>query len=203
MKDLTLPLLQKRQVHELTDERNQIVDMLQDPFLNKKLKSPGDMRKRIRDIDTQLSRYAPEPLKDAEKDKLAKMEVELRERITENMPTDEEMRKNPVGAVHHHTLWEKTHKQDILTWKNIKRQLEPDSDDPDLANIERYRPSGAMNRLRTDAQIHGVMSYGNVPEENWNRVFPGTPNSALAQAKRAEANTDDESMVSFASSPGK
>jgi hypothetical protein len=73
-------------------------------------------------------------------------------------------------------------------WKNIKIQLNPDSQDRDLANIERYRPSGATDRLRTDAQIAGVMSYGNIPEENW--PFDPPANTAAEQARKRYEDED-------------
>jgi hypothetical protein len=103
------------------------------------------------------------------------------------MPTHEEMRKNPAGMVGKHMRWEKTHKKAILEWKNAQQMLEPDSNDPDLSNFERLRPSGEMDRFRGDAQINGLMSFGNIPQEFWDMVFKNKPNSALEQVKKVEA----------------
>jgi hypothetical protein len=98
------------------------------------------------------------------------------------MPTAEVMRKNNAGAVDWHTKWEKHNKSLVRMWKNIRIQLNPDNSDRDLTNLERYRPAGQMDRMRSDAQIPGVISFGSVPDENW--PFDAPQNTALAQAQK-------------------
>jgi phage-related minor tail protein len=107
------------------------------------------------------------------------------------------MRKNPAGAVDWHQKWEKANKQLIRMWKNIKIQQNPDSSDRDLANIERYRPTGAVGYgIRTDAQIPGVMSYSDIPEELW--PFDAPENTAAKQAARRYDDEQAESEVNKA-----
>lgn len=172
MKDPTLTLLRPDQVSELKEERAEYEHILSDPFLRRKVKSPAAMANRMRQIDHQLATYAPEPLPVKERDKVAARIRELEEKIRVGMPTEEEMRKNDVGTLHQHQQWERpSNKRDILEWKNLRRQLEPESTDPDLANVERLRSPGQMDRLRTNAQIPGLMSYGSVPTQNWTGTF--------------------------------
>ena len=195
MKSLDNVLLKHDQVQDLQEEKEQIDATLapSNPFRNK-ITKPQLMHQRRKAIDKQLEQYAPEPLPGHEKDRLAKLEVELREAWTQGMPTEEEMRKNPAGMVDRHRKWEKLNKKIIGQWKNIRRQLEPDSDDPDLANIERYRPSGVMDRFVAGAQISGAMNYRTVPQEKWDLAFEGKgpENTALEQAKRVRREMSEE-----------
>jgi len=189
MKPLDRVLLKQPQIQDLQEEKEQIASTLSpsNPFRNK-ISKPALLSARSRSIDKTLESYAPEPLPGDEQDKLAKLEVELRTAWSHGMPTEEEMRKNPAGMVDRHRKWEKANKGIILKWKNIRRQLEPDSDDPDLANIERYRPSGVMDRLVSDAQISGAINYRSVPQARWDQAFEGKhpENTALAQVKKRE-----------------
>lgn len=195
MKPLDRVLLKQPQIQDLQEEMEQIDKTLSptNPFRNK-ISKPQLMHSRKKAIEKQLEQFAPEPLEGSEKDKLAKLELELREAWTSGMPTEEEMRKNPAGMVDRHRRWEKANKSVIMKWKNVRRQLEPDSEDPDLANIERYRPSGVMDRLVANAQISGAMNYRNIPQENWDRAFKGKKpeNTALEQAKRVKREMSED-----------
>lgn len=154
------------------------------------------LRNSIKRAKKQLNEQSPEPLTGKEKDTLFALEKKLLTKITTNMPTEEVMRKNPAGAVDWHTRWEKANKPLIRMWKNVRIQLNPDSTDRDLANIERHRPSGATDRLRTDAQISGHMSYNNIPDENW--PFNAPENTALAQVQKRYDEEDAASQVNAA-----
>ena len=195
MKPLDRVLLKAEQIQDLHEEKDQIDAALAptNPFRSK-ISKPQLMHQRRKAIDRQLEDYAPEKLDGMEKDKLANLEKELRAAWTTNMPTEEEMRKNPPGMVDRHRKWEKLNKKIIGQWKNVRRQLEPDSDDKDLANIERYRPSGVLDRLVAGAQISGAMNYRNVPQENWDTAFGDKKpeNTALEQAKRVRREMSEE-----------
>ncbi len=195
MKPLDRVMLKQPQIQELQEEKESLQATLAptNPFRNK-ISKPQLLHARIKNIEKTLEANAPEPLPGEEKDRLAKMELELREKITHGMPTEEEMRKNPAGMVDRHRRWEKQNKRDILTWKNIRRQLEPDSDDPDLANLERYRPAGVMDRLVANAQISGAMNYRDIPQAQWDQAFEGKrpQNTALEQAKKVKRELTEE-----------
>ena len=195
MKPLDRSLLKHHQIQDLEEEKQQLTAALSssNPFRSK-ISKPQLMYSRLKAIDKSIETYAPTKLPGDEQDKLAKLEVELREAWTQGMPTEEEMRKNPAGMVARHQKWEKANKAIILKWKNVKRQLEPDSEDPDLANIETHRPAGVMDRLVANAQISGAMNYRNIPQENWDTAFEGKhpENTALEQAKRARRELTEE-----------
>ena len=196
MKPLDRSLLKHHQIQELEEEKQQLTTALSsaNPFRSK-ISKPQLMYSRLKAIDKSLETDAPTKLPGDEQDKLAKLEVELRETWTQGMPTEEEMRKNPAGMVARHQKWEKANKAIILKWKNVKRQLEPESEDPDLANIETHRPVGVLDRLVANAQISGAMNYRNVPQENWDTAFEGKhpENTALEQVKRTRKElTEDQ-----------
>lgn len=194
--EVTVPKKQLLRMHQREESRGELDGMKE---MLPQLKSTQDrsaVAQRIKRLEKSLIEQSPEPtLPGAAKDALAKQAKAIEEKVLPGMLSQEEMRKNPAGSVGHHMRWERAHKQDILAWKNIQLMLEPDSDDPDLANFERLRPVGAMDRMRVDAQIPGKMSYTNIPQDNWDAAFEskGPKNSALQQAKRhAEQSTEQE-----------
>jgi hypothetical protein len=178
MKDLNQNLLRHHQREELKTDIERMDNMLP----HAKGDDRGSILRRRENTKKMLADQSPEPLTGAEKDKLHKLEQKLREKITHNMPSEEVMRKNPVGAVDWHQRWEKANKHAVKLWKNVRIQLNPDNSDRDLANIDRYRPSGQTDRMRTDAQIPGLMSYGDIDEADW--PFDAPKNTALEQVKR-------------------
>ena len=189
MKDLKTNLLRYNQREQIQGEISQAEDMLK----TAKNDDAGIIRSNMNKAKRMLDAGSPEPLTAKEKDTLAVLEKKLANRIRVNMPTDETMRKNPVGAVDHSTRWEKANKSLIRMWKNVRIQLNPDNADRDLANVERLRPSGQMDRMRTDAQIPGMMSYGNIPDELW--PFMPPTNTALEQVKRTYETSQAEEAV--------
>lgn len=184
------PLLRYHQREELRAEIADIDSSLnpQNPFRHRNSIDSAEAASRARRLQKSLDTYSPpEKLDGRVKDKLAERAKKLEEQILPGMPTQEEMRKNPAGMVGRHMRWEKGNKKKILEWKNIQQMLEPDSNDPDLSNFERLRPSGELDVFRSNAQISGHMSYGNIPQFMWDQVFKGAqPNSALNQVKQHE-----------------
>jgi len=192
MQDLKKNLLRFHQREQLQGEIKQAEDML----AQAKPEDRGTINAGITRTKRQLDSQSPVPLTAKEKDTLHNLEKKLRARITTHMPTEEVMRKNPAGAVDWHQKWEKINKPLIRMWKNATIQLNPDSSDRDLSNIERYRPTGQLDRLRADAQIPGLMSYGNIPEESW--PFDAPTNTAAEQAKKVYAEEHAETDVNLA-----
>ena len=192
MKDLKQNLLRANQREQLQNEIDEADKMLP----HAKPDERGAVMARRAKTQHQLNTQSPEPLTGKEKDTLHALEKKLRSKITCNMPTEEVMRKNPAGAVDWHTRWEKANKSAIKMWKNIRIQLNPDNTDRDLANIERYRPSGQTDRMRTDAQIPGLMSYGNIAAEDW--PFPEPQNTALKQAEKVYSEEEAAGAVNAA-----
>ena len=178
------PLMTFNQREEDTNEIDNMRSML--PNL-KSAQDRGAVAQRIKRLETSMNAQSPRTdLSGETKNRLYKEAQALQAKITEGMLTKEEMRKNDAGSVGHHMRWEKANKRKILKWKNIMRTLDPTSNDPDLSNFERFRPTGVTGRLRVDAQIPGVMAYGNVSQEQWDQAFEGKgpENTALKQAER-------------------
>lgn len=159
---------------------------------NAGVKMKGIVRQRKKALEKQYLEQAPQPITDgALRDKVAKRINDLEEQIKVGLPTAEEMRKATNLTVEQHRKWERLNKPKIKEWRNLLRQLNTDTSDPDthdrsLGDIERLRPMSAQDRLRTDGFITGKMSYGAVPQENWDLVFDPPQNTALEQAKRAQ-----------------
>ena len=153
----------------------------------------GDLRRRRKNLSKELiANSPPTDLSGAEKDALYKLEKELAEKIQVGMLPQEAMRRAPVGAVDTNVRWLKATKSFQLAWKNVRRLLNPDSEDSDLANIEQLRPSifrpGHPSTFMGDAQIPGHMAYSDIPDENWEAAgLPlVTEGSPLAQAEKRE-----------------
>ena len=206
--EVRVPEKQLLRAHQ-RDEHKAEIEGMQAMLPNlKSTQDRGAVGQRIKRLEKSLVEQSPEPtLPGQAKDKLAKEAKAIEESVSAGMLSQEEMRKNPAGAVGQHMRWEKANKKKILRWKNIQLMLEPDSNDPDLANFERVRPTGAIDRMRTDAQIPGVMSYGNVPQEKWDQVFhgKGPEQTPLKQARKRRTFVDpfatkptDPELPSFA-----
>lgn len=186
--EVEVPKRQLLRYHQREDHKGEI-EAMESMLPNlKNSQDRGQVTQRIKRLKTSLETQSPQALSGAVKDKLAKRAKDIEDRILPGMPSKEEMRKNPAGMVGQHMRWEKGNKPDIMELKNIYQMLEPDSDDPDLSNIERLRPEGAQDRVRLDAQIPGKMNYRTVPQENWDTAFEGKgpENTALKQAERVQ-----------------
>ena len=140
-------LLRPHQVDELKNEKRVLEKNLTHPHITDK----ASVSKQLRQINHQLDTQTPKPFDAKEVDHAAKREASLREEILEGMPSQEEMRKCPPGAVDKHRMWEKKNKQKLLEWKNIKLRLNHDTDELDVANFEKYRP--VTNSLNMDNAI--------------------------------------------------
>ena len=145
--------------------------LLQNPG---KLKQQNDRRKA-----NLLAQSPPSDLKASQRDKLRKLEAATCAFVAENMPTAEQMRHNPPGAVDHHMAWTRHTKVAHRTWQNVRVLLHPASDAVDLANFERYRPSNAATRnLFTDGQIPGQFALSPHAKPNYERIDFSTPEVA-------------------------
>ncbi len=152
-----------------------------------------NMSKRVLGMERQLREESPPTdLSGDTKDALAKRCKELETQIREGMPPHEVMRRNPVGAVDAHRKWEVFNKTRILEWKNVMRALNPTSDERDLANVERLRPTitgpGQDPTVMVESQIPGYFSYHTVDANRWKETFGEQPTKgALGEVERLEA----------------
>ena len=148
----TQSLLRPHQVVEMEAERSGLERSLQDPAT----KDRPLVRKRLGQLNKMMEAQAPQELVGPELDLAVKEADELLEKITDGMLTQEEMRKNPAGAVGHQVKWEKANKERIARWKNLMLRLNIGSTDPDIANLERHRPVRRSSSFNMDTvQIPG------------------------------------------------
>lgn len=67
--------------------------------------------------------------------------------VVPNMLSQAEMRQAPPGAVGRELAFQKRFKPEIIEWKNLQRTIHYDSEDPDVANLERFRPVASRGNL--------------------------------------------------------
>lgn len=131
----------ERQSYE--EEKTKLTENLANPLVTDKVA----VRKQIRRVEHALETQSPPILTGPDLDKEVRLERELREKIVPNMASQEEMRKAPAGSVGRFMAFEKKYKQDILRWKNCQRTIHRDSEDPDIANLERFRPTVSQHNM--------------------------------------------------------
>lgn len=151
----------------------------------------GAAAKKARETEEVMTRQLPKPLIGETQDQVAKLAQEVMDGdIRPAMLTKEEMWRNPAGAVGHYLKKERhpITKAAIHLWKRAMLTLEPQSDDPDQANIERFRPEKMLTGTSTfmaDAQIPGKFAMTPQAKEHWPLGEP-TADTALKQVQEAE-----------------
>jgi hypothetical protein len=159
-----MTLLRPHQREEMLTEKNILENKLKNPYIQDK----GVVGTQLRKLNKQLENQTPVSFKDTEIDSKVKREKELREKLLVGMPSQEEMRKAPPGAIGKHMAWEKRNKKNLQEWKETRLRLEPDSMDPDIANFERFRPTRSSLNM-DNAQIPGKQYY--LPTEAYKQNY--------------------------------
>jgi hypothetical protein len=135
------------------------------PHLRNAIQDASTMFGVLKRLEQSLERDTPREYTGADLDKAVRREKELREKIKNGMPTSEEMRRNPPGALDKHMQWEARNKADIAEWKNIRRRLmasgavESSVSDGSVANVEMLRSSGGHQLSMDGAQIPVTKTY--------------------------------------------
>lgn len=130
--------LRPQQQEELKSEINATKAMLADK--SGSMNNRAAAAQRVARMEKALDEQTPPPITKAQEDKLVKMERQLRDQMLEGMPSHEEMRRAPTGAIDKHRKWEARNKERLRQWKNIRLTLAQGSGDAQIANFERYRP---------------------------------------------------------------
>lgn len=158
-----IPFLRPEQRSEMEGSVKVLEAKIADPQFQER----GTATAQLRRVREQLEMQSPPDLNGEDRTKYARIETDLRGRLVEGMPSQEEIRKNPPGAVDKLIGWEKsdctgygmTRKKALGLWKNIILSLHKGDDRPDLANFEKYRPK--VSSLNMDnAQISGTSYHG-------------------------------------------
>ncbi len=155
--------LRPNQVAEYQLEEQSLIEKLKQPETDK-----GVANGQLRRLRNQLEKQSPKEVVGKAKDAMIKENEGLLETILDGMPSQEEMRKNPPGAVGKHRSWERRVKKDLIRWKNNELRLNVGSDDSDICNLERHRPKKSSLNM-DNAQIPGQQYYfppGAIPLSN-------------------------------------
>jgi len=166
--------LSNRQVKDLQADIAGLESNLNDP--KARIEDRGEVVKQLGRIKRDLQVQAPPETTPMQRDTLAREERELLEEIKVGMPSFEEMRKCPPGAIGKHMQWEKKNKPKIMRWKNIRKVLNSENDDVDLSNLEMHRPR--MSTLNMDNAMIAGKDYFLPPDtqqykEGYERTFGG------------------------------
>lgn len=179
----TKPLLRPEQVVTATEE----VKSLEAKLVNPLIQDKGEVQRQLVRARKALVDQTPVAPAAEEEGSMVRREKELLSKILEGMPSQEEMRKAPPGAVDKHMRWEKANKLRILEWKNIKLRLNAGSSDKDIANLEVHRPKTSTLNM-DNAQIPGKQFF--MPETTGPAVtFSDEQLALLRQVSPALADT--------------
>lgn len=170
--DTSKPILRKHQREEWQREIDQTNKFLarekQNP--NSPVQASGRIFVQNESRKKLLASQSPRPLSGEEKDRVAALERQMLSEIQEGMPTQVEQRRNVPGVQYKIRQWHNANKGKVLKWKRCRILLNPDSDDRELTNVERYRPVGAMGALTTDAAIPGLFSLSPQAKEHYDEI---------------------------------
>lgn len=154
------------------------------------------LQKRKRWVEKDLTAHSPPTdLSSETRDALYRRECEVAEQIRQGMPTTEQMRRNPPGAVGMNQRWERAHKDKVLEWKNLRLLNNPDSDDKDLANVDILRSSQLLpdgsSTFMPAAQIPGLFAMTPAAKANWPL---GEPTATTAVSHLVTQPVESEAM---------
>ena len=202
-----MPTLKPTQRKAIEDDLEAAQSALTNPEISQFITDKASLSKQVKTMKDTLDREAPKPYGTAaEKDTAMLRERELREQFTDNMPSVEEMRKNRDGSPTKHLAWEKKNKKAILEWREIRKRLEPDSDDDSITSYEKYRPERPF-AYDANAQISGHHAMSEKAKENYpeemaqpkattaishmkevfSNIFPAKPETEVSQPTKEDA----------------
>ena len=134
----TKPLLRPAQLEEMQNQVKIAEAKLTSPHITDKGAARMQLIRTRKTLEEQTPRA---PVDAAEEGRMVAREKSLRDELITGMPSQEEMRKAPPGAVDKHMGWETRNKKKILEWKNLRLRLMPG--EREAANLERFRPVGS------------------------------------------------------------
>ena len=175
-------LLGAAQRKELESDKRFFEKQLTNPLVQDLPAVHTNLRRVEHDLETQ----APKQLKGKELDAVVRREKELRDMIVPNMLSQAEMRQGPPGSVGREIAFQKRFTPEIIEWKNCQRTINYDSEDPDVANLERFRPVVSRGNL-DNAQIPGkIMSF---PSHQYQEGYDGVDWSKHTRAEGENTET--------------
>lgn len=161
-REQTAPLLRPHEVESRREEAARIERIFSAPaHIQSAVQNKKHMRQRLAAVRKELETQSPkEYVRGAQLDAAKRRHDLLLEEIQRGMPTQEEMRRRPAGAVDKYRSWVKRNKEKVLEIKNIRLRLHASGDLPEsnidaneVANLERFRPSGGAQELNMDNEL--------------------------------------------------
>ena len=150
----TKPLLRPAQLADAKSELKALEAKIND----KGIEDRGEAIKQFQRVSKTVADQTPRPPESAEEEgRMESRSRALLSEILEGMPSQEEMRKAPPGAVDKHMAWEKRNKSKILEWKNLRLRL-THGQEKDAANLERHRPKDSSLNM-DNAYVPGKMFF--------------------------------------------
>lgn len=149
--------------------------------------------------DNVAANTAPE-LGPADRDKMAKRVLALEEKLRDGLLSNEEMRRNPHGAVTANVAYEKRNKHLITRWRNGLRALNADMPAhalSDLTNLERLRPRTSTMSM-ADCQIPQVRAFSFPPNDpQYSANYDAIDWDMGARTQAPKADPHGELMAQF------
>lgn len=164
----TKPLMRPQQIEDAKSEIKAAEAKLQSPHIEDK----GEVMKQLRRLKKGFEEQAPQaPSSVEEEGRMVSRSNHLLKDILRGMPSQEEMRKSPPGAVDKHMKWERSNKLKILEWKNLQLRL-THGQEREAANLERHRPVGSSLNM-DNAFIPGKQFHFGPADAGLPAVFSG------------------------------
>lgn len=151
----TTNLLRPTQIRDTKDEIRRLEFTLTQPDLQDR----GEAIRQLNSEKKSLENFSPKPFAGEDLDAAVKEERELREGMVEGMPTQEEMRRGPPGSLGKHIAWDKKNKNKLLRWKHLMLRLNSGTNDTEVANFEKFRPTSTHRMDTRDAFIPQETDY--------------------------------------------
>ena len=203
LKDQPANPLRNHQVEEYTREKDRLDSMVGAPAY-----VPGDRGKaaaQSRQLSKMIDGQIAKPVQGEKKDLVAKLAAEVMETVIRPaLVPREDMRRNPAGAVGRFMREENSRaiKQAVQHWKRAQLALEPGNEDPDLANVERFRPekihdTGGAATFMPGAQIPGNFAMTPQAKANWPLGEPRVE-TPLKTAQKREMSDAQKAALSNA-----
>jgi hypothetical protein len=99
----------------------------------------ANLQKAQQRLEKTIVDHSPKVIRGGDKDRLASKAQELREKISQGMPSYDQMWKPTAhpGIVRQNLDWQRRNAGNINEYKQVMRQLEPG--DPSASSVERFR----------------------------------------------------------------
>ena len=156
--------------HQRKERQREIEDVervLSDPLERKNLSNPGRLRQQNEERKRAYHSQVPPKLTASQRDKIERLNREALASAKEGMLSAEELRHKPPGTPDRLRSYERAKKPHILIWKRSQILLHPDSEDRDLCNLEKFRPSRPTVDLLANADLPAIHAMSPQAKENW------------------------------------